>query len=256
MNTFLLNNTKNYHKGCEVVAEYLINKYDVSDWRYTRDQLEDIDFSKYDRVVLNGEGTLHHNTRSARRQLTALRLAQYAGCETHLVNTVWQEMSNTWDDVLANCKSVQVREVLSQYEMSSKHGRLPTVAPDCSYLHDNVAVREFAHVAVYEGQYMKSNPYGVQGGYPRIDIFSQTWEEIVNRLRNCDLLITGRHHEMYAACVAECRFLVTPGNTWKNQGLLKSAGVDIPFDVDGALSGKYDDQYNRLWDYLRAFRTK
>jgi hypothetical protein len=37
---------------------------------------------------------------------------------------------------------------------------------------------------------------------------------------------------------------------------LKSAGVDIPFDVDGALSGKYDDQYNRLWDYLRSFRTK
>ena len=256
MNTLLLNNTRQYHNGCVIVVDYLIDRWSVNEYRYTKDLLDDIDFSKFDRVVLNGEGSLHHNTRTARRLLFALRNAQYAGCETHLVNSVWQEMPNKFDDVLQNCKTVQVREVYSQNEMSTKHGRNPTVAPDCSYLHDDVVERKFDHVKVYEGQYMKSNPYGVKGGYPRIDIFNQSWEEIVNRLRNCDLLITGRHHEMYAACVAECRFLATPGNTHKNEGLLASAGVDIPFDVEGALAGRYDDQYNQLWQYLRSFRTK
>lgn len=257
MNTLLLNDTRNYHNGCQVVVDYLFNEYGVTDSRVTKDDtIHQIDFSQFDRVILNGEGTLHHNANAARRLLIALRLAQRAGCDTQLINTVWQEMPNKFDDVLKGCSRVQVREVLSQKEMSKKHGVNPDVAPDCSYLMGDVNRVEFDYVPVYEGQYMKRNPYGEFGQYPRIDIFNQSWEEIVNRLRNCDLLITGRHHEMYAACVAECRFLATPGNTHKNEGLLASAGVSIPFDVDGALEGKYDDQYNQLWQYLRSFITK
>ena len=58
-----------------------------------------------------------------------------------------------------------------------------------------------------------------ENGY--IDIFNQHWRDFVSQLWYSNLLITGRHHEMYAACKAECPFVVIEGNTHKNQGLFK-----------------------------------
>ena len=251
----LLNNTSHYHKGCVKVVEHLYEKYSITESRYTRDLLDDIDWSKYTYVTLNGEGTMHHSGKTSIRLLTALRKAQEAGCVTQLVNSVWQEMTNEFDDVLHKLTRVHVREVYSQQELKRKHGVYAMVRPDASYYVD-VPVHEYKHVPVYEGQYMIAHKHRARGKYPRIDIFTQEWTEIVNRLRNCDLLITGRHHEMYAACVAECRFLVTPGNTWKNEGLLKSAGVTIPFDIEAVRSGHYDEEYQKLWDYLKKFKKK
>ena len=198
---------------------------------------------------------MHHSGKTSIRLLTALRKAQQAGCETQLVNSVWQDMTNDFDDVLHRLTRIHVREIKSHQELKSKHGVYAMVRPDASYYVD-VPVLEYKHVPIYEGQYMIAYKHHARGKYQRIDIFNQEWTEIVNRLRNSDLLITGRHHEMYAACVAECRFLATPGNTWKNEGLLESAGVTIPFDIEGAKSGKYDDQYQKLWNYLKSFKNK
>lgn len=213
-----------------------------------------VEFQQYDRIILNGEGTLHHNSRKSRHLLQALREAQVLGVETHIVNTVWQEMPNKYDDVLEGCASISVREVFSQRELKEKHGIESRVKPDLSYFLDVPEEKLFNHVSVYEGQYYINNAGVVYhdpiGNYPRVDIFNMSWFELVNRLRHADLLLTGRHHEMYAAAKAKCRFLIKPGNTWKNEGLFASAGVEIPFDIDGVLSGKYDDQYNQLWNYL------
>lgn len=247
MNVLLLNDTSSYHCGCKEVVKYLLDKYKGTDTIITGGRIDNINWRSYDLVILNGEGTLHHNRPNAFKFLTALRSAQSAGCRTIIVNTVWQEMSHDFDDVLQRCETITVREVYSQQEIA-KHGISASVFPDLSYL-NKVDLKEFQHVPVYEGQYFFKGR-DETGGHPRIDIFKQSWSEIVNRLRNSDLLITGRHHEMYAACVAKCKFLTKPGNTWKNEGLLASAGVVIPFDIDGVLAGKYNSEYEQLWQYL------
>lgn len=253
MKTLLLNNTSKYHKGCVKVVEAIQNIYGFDDSYFTNDDTSKVDVSQYDRVILNGEGTMHHNASRAIQLLTTLDLAQKAGCETHIINSVWQKMPNTKDHVLKACDSITVREIFSQQEIS-KHGVKANIHPDLSYMIE-VPTQEYEHVSVYEGQYLgPQRSKGLIGKYPRIDIFNQEWNEIVNRLRNCDLLITGRHHEMYAACKAECRFLVRPGNTWKNEGLLKTVGVEIPWDIEGVLNGKYDDQYKLIWEYLNNYK--
>jgi polysaccharide pyruvyl transferase WcaK-like protein len=251
MKTLLINNTADYHKGCVKVVEAIQKFYGFDDSIKTRDHhidLENLDYTKYDRVILNGEGTMHHGSRRAFQYLVALKTAQRQGVKTYLINSVWQEMPDKYDEVLQKCDGISVREVFSQKDIAN-HGVNANVFPDLSYMLD-VPYKEYEHVSVYEGQYIKARQDDAIGIYPRIDIFEQEWDEIVNRLRNADLLITGRHHEMYAACKAKCRFIVKQGNTWKNGGLLRSAGIDIPNNVKAILEGKYDEQYEQLWDYL------
>ena len=247
MSVLLLNDTSSYHCGCKEVVKYIVQKYNCTSTIITGGIVSNIPWKNYSLVVLNGEGTLHHDRPNAVKFLTALRDAQRAGCRTIIVNTVWQDMPHDFDDVLQRCESVTVRETYSQQEIT-KHSITASVSPDLSYF-NQVPVQEFAHVTVYEGQYFFKGR-DETGGYPRLDIFKQSWHELVNRLRNADLLITGRHHGMYAACVAKCKFITKPGNTWKNEGLLASAGVVIPFDIDGVLAGKYNSEYERLWRYL------
>jgi polysaccharide pyruvyl transferase WcaK-like protein len=251
LKTLLLNNTSDYHNGCKKVIEAIDHIYGFDDSIKTFDKtnLDELDYSKYDRVILNGEGTIHHNSVRAQQYLSALFFAQRAGCETFIINTVWQRMKNDYDHVLKKCDLIAVREEYSQTELKEKHGVDSIVYPDLSYIVD-VPLEEYEYEEIYEGQYINLTQDKVIGNYPRIDIFKQEWNEVVNRLRNADLLITGRHHEMYAACKAKCPFLVYEGNTWKNSGLLASAGVQIPFDIEGVLIGKYDEQYEKLWAYL------
>ena len=244
----LLNDTSDYHMGCEVVSKSY--RYDTS--IKTKNSLHalEINYHEYDKVILNGEGTMHHGRGASTNFLYALRYAQKAGCDTQIHNTVWQEMPDAFDDVLKKCSQITVREVLSQREIA-KHGVDAKVVPDRSLMID-VPYKEYPFVKVYQGQYIKaSTDELLDVDYPRINIFEQDWYEIVNRLRHCDLIITGRHHEMYAAIKARCRFIVTEGNTWKNRGLMETAGVflDGMPSIEDALSGKYDSDYEKLFDY-------
>lgn len=249
MSVLLLNDTSAYHNGCKIVVQALTEKYQVTDTvttsNMTSGMFNEIDYSKYDLVVLNGEGSVHDSARTGMMFLAELKKAQFQGIETKLVNTVWQNMSHKFDDVLKRCSEITVRELHSFMEII-QHGVSAKVVPDCSYF-IYVPYQQYDHVQIYEGQYWDEKG---SGNYPSINIFNQSWNEIVNRLRHADLLITGRHHEMYAACKAKCRFLVKDGNTWKNRGLLDTVGAEIPWDIDGILSGKYDEEYQKIWNFL------
>ena len=239
----LLNDTSNYHNGCSAVVQTY--RFDRS--IKSNELLTKINWSHYDTVILNGEGTMHHSKPTAMNFLRALQSAHAKGCDIQIHNTVWQEMCHTYDDVLRKCSQITVREVLSKEEML-KHGVEATIKPDRSILVD-VPYQEYPHVHIYDGQPYNKR-FEFESDNPRINIFEQSWEEVVNRLRHADLLVTSRHHEMYAAIKARCRFIVGEGNTWKNRGLMQSAGVSIDFDDrEGILEGKYDKEYEKLFDY-------
>ena len=246
----LLNDTSSYHNGCKVVVDVITKKYNVTETFTTNEMTsaskEILDYSRFDHVILNGEGSMRHNGRTSRLFLTELNSAYTQGCKISIINSVWQKCTNKFDNLLSKCEDVTVREIYSYNEMKEKHGFTPRIVPDCSYFYDVPEV-QYDHVEVYEGQYWEEKS---SNEYPSLNIFKQEWNEIVNRLRNSELLITGRHHEMYAACKAKCRFLVKPGNTWKNEGLLHTANANIPWDIKGVIAGKYDNEYKKLWDYL------
>ena len=239
----LLNDTSSYHSGCMAV----MRSYQYSRSIKTYEAIPKLKWSDYKTVILNGEGTMHHSKPTAMNFLRALQSAHAKGCDIQIHNTVWQEMCHTYDEVLRKCSQITVREVLSKEEMS-KHGVEATIKPDRSILVD-VPYQEYPHVHIYDGQpYTKRLEF--ESDNPRINIFEQSWDEIVNRLRHADLLQTGRYHEMYAAIKARCKFIVGEGNTWKNSGLLKTVGAEIDFrDVDGILGGQYDTEYDKVFEF-------
>lgn len=255
--TLLLNNTSKYHKGCAKVIE----TFTFDDSIETNDSVE-VNFSEYSKVILNGEGTMHHTKNGFRRNpikfMKALLEAQKAGCETQIVNSVWQEMTNEFDDMLGKCSVIEVRDVLSQRELQEKHHTSSIVKPDRSLIPD-VPYEEYEHVDVYEGQWFfrKTESYDYPGKQ-EINIFKQSWNEIVNRLRHATVLVTGRHHEAYAAIKAGCKFVVLPGNTHKNEGIYLNAGVQ-PINtldkIDDVIAGKYNKEFQKIHEYYNQKRN-
>ena len=244
--TLLLNDTTHYHHGCAKVMETY--SFDSS---IATNRAVDINFSEYSTVILNGEGTMHHNQSNALKFLQALKDAFEVGCDIMLVNTVWQAMTNDYDDILAKCSLIEVRDIISQQELKSRHGIISQLFPDRSIL-PPVPFKDYPPVKMYQGIRFDSKVESFNLECPKINIFKEDWNSIVNRLRHAELLVTGRHHEAYAALKAGCKFIVLPGNTYKNEGIYLNAGVppiNSLEDIQDVLDGQYDREFNKIFDY-------
>jgi hypothetical protein len=244
----LLNDTSDYHSGCaEVVKNIQFDKSVKSVTKKTADTLQKYKIPEGTTlVILNGEGTMHHDQPAALAWLEVLARAQNKGIETWLVNSIWQEMDQTCADIIKRCTKVEVREILSHLALAEQ-GVDSKIAPDRS-IRSDVPLAKRKYQQVYKGQSaLFQKP--IAGNYPEIDIFKDDWNDIVNRLRNSDLLITGRHHEMYAAIKAKCRFIIVGDiNSWKNEGLIQTCS-ELPMDItiEDALSGKWDSEYDKIF---------
>ena len=253
----LLNDTSKYHNGCVKVVEQIKDMIPV---HRSLKRCPDEEILKYDYVVLNGEGTMHHDAREAINFMKNLEFAQSKGIRTAIINSVWQDVNAKWiANVLHNCEYISVREVLSQEELWKAYSIDAEVYPDLSFFAD-VPEESFPHKERRIGMFFNHFPYGKNAD---VNIFKSSWNDIVNTLRNTDLFITGRHHDMYAALKAECPMVLLSGNTWKNEGLMKTAGVDIPVlsircntaDIErlsNVALDKYGDQYEKLFKFMRT----
>lgn len=261
MKVLLLNDTSWYHYGCKEVIKVLSNYYNPTMLIDNRDEINTDIIEDFDLVVLNGEGTLHHNAPWAKKFLGYLKVAQEMGKQTHLVNSVWQEMGNDWDNVLQRCDVVEVREVLSKNEMSSKNGKVPEVVLDASFHSETEYIQKEFNEVCLGGSF--NNDLEINwDDYHRIDIFKMKWDDLVNTLRNSKLLITGRHHELYAALQARTPVMVVSGNTWKNEGFFHTAGVPELImnpsneNISQVLNGTHDQLWNKVWNFLENCNYK
>lgn len=234
MKVVIFNDTSNYHYGCAKVMEYLhkdLIKHGheiLASVRGNGDQVQvDESFMEADLVIVNGEGTMHHDRPVPHQLLQILRNAKVMGKKTALINTVWQSMTidDEMKDVLLDTY-ISVREVESQYEMYKSIGTKVDMHLDLSYFVD-VPEKVSPQRDLVIGKFFSQKDYRPDG-VMSLDIFKNDWNSVVNVLRTTDWFLTGRHHEMYAACKARCPFSTLKGNTWKNEGLFKTAGVEIP----------------------------
>ena len=265
MKFIILNDTRNYHNGSEAVMKYIDRNIIESGHTIIQSvsgntKLPDLDeslFEEADAVLVNGEGTMHHNLGASTYFLLAkLEEAQLLGKKTCLINSVWQDMTNDYDHVLKALDYFSVREVSSQIELERKHKVEAHQHLDLSY-YAPVRKDRYGVFDLVVGQF----PYGEQyrPKFARvIDIFSMDWSKIVNLLTTSNILVTGRHHEMYAACKAKCPFVIMESNTHKNSGLFKSANVNlqtIPMDsttkdIEEAISHMSFAEFGKLFEWM------
>ncbi|WP_162914383.1 polysaccharide pyruvyl transferase family protein [Taklimakanibacter lacteus] len=193
-----------------------------------------------DAVVVNGEGTIHHN--KGIEYLALLDLAKKKGKASLLVNALFQEIDID-PEVINRFDAFSVRDKRSLAYARSRGIR-------CSYSPDSILEAKFdsrlsvdfcdnlvvtdwvqirdADVGVASLRLLASAPllspyrfFPIHGSEVR-----NTWRSAVQNLRTARMIVTGRHHAMYLSILAKVPFVPLASNSWKIQGLLDSAGLN------------------------------
>ncbi len=217
----------------------------------------------FDVLVVNGEGSMHHGGGAFRDKMRLIDAATAAGRPALLINTVWQDNPHDFDTALAKCRQVVVREVLSRRAIA-RHGIAAEAAPDLAYFAPlaNGDIVDFKGRIVMTdflsrefGSFVRLRSRWAEG-YPFLDMRAMDWSTLVRSLETSRLLVTGRHHAVYAACKARTPFLALAGNTHKIEGIIASAGADIPVfrkfsDLKTAIGEAegWRGRYDRLFDW-------
>jgi len=258
----ILGDHSKFHSGCKAVMRTLWRLANEKGWQIVRD------CESCDALLVNGEGSMHDGSKRFHEKMNSLKQAVTHGKPAYLVNTVWQDNPHDYDDLLQQLSGIFVREVLSQKELLEKHGVQSTTFPDASFFaplarwtiphhfHDRPAVSDF----LVEPKRIN----GRRNIFQRLDhMFVEaeplpfcrwSWGKNIASLRTARYLITGRHHAVYAACVARIPFVASEGNTHKIEGLVASAGADLRVaEHPSQISEIIEENLSKPEEYLRLF---
>lgn len=190
----------------------------------------------FDALVVNGEGSMHHDDPSFLLKMHEIRTAQDRGKDTYLINSVWDTNGGGYDDCLARLQDFWVRGAASARDLRERHGLKVRHFVDLSY---HAAIDETAPVVDFGGAVVATDVYAPQFGFVwlperakrgwiNVDMRRFSWSSLVRSLRTASVLVAGRHHGMYAACKARIPFVPIRGNCHKFEDLLETAKADIP----------------------------
>jgi hypothetical protein len=251
----LLGDHSNYHSGCQAVIQYL-RKTLASAGNFTNGE-------DYDILIVNGEGSMHHNRPDFLKKMKALQRAIFRSKTACLVNTVWQSNSTRFDHVLKSLRAISVREQLSHDDLLRRHNIRPLIRLDTSYwaeIDESASSRNFDFQIVVGDYYSRRRKdfapimFRNSEKYPRAGLKKMSWSSIVKGLRTASLLVTGRHHGVFAACRARIPFVAIRGNTHKIEGLIKTSGLRIPVcDDPSGIEAAIEWAFHNRATYERLF---
>lgn len=255
----ILNDTRRNrdHPGCiEVMStiEFLSNlnsieiikSYERTDASSCEGFEEEI--SKCNAVLLNGEGTFHHDQTEAIQLAECIRIAHGMGKPCHLINCTW-ESNHVVNSMLPILSSISVRDSRSQKQIQSL-GFDATVSPDLSLYKrgddlnienksrkitfiDSVNWRTTKHIAaaaasVDEDLYVMGPAYWKKLKYATAHIQlglrgRRVRKAYVPSLQG--LIVTGRFHGLCLAIRRKLPFIAIPSNTPKLESLISDIGL-------------------------------
>lgn len=219
------------HCGCQAVVAYIKSIFKDKDFEFVK-KLDDADL-----LVVNGEGTMHHTSSGFKKKMNLIQAAQASGKKTYLINTVWEKNSNLYDSVLMGLDGFIVRESASQLDLVKNHGLNADVRLDFSYFCELKEVSKYKNLNgskcltdFYSSDFGGWVKYsgGAISKYPYLKMNDFSWSEFVKTLSTSSLLITGRHHAVFAACKARTPFVALESNTHKISGFVRMSNIPIP----------------------------
>lgn len=259
--------TSGYHGGCDAVMRTLWRLAATKGWRVVPEG------AACDALLVNGEGNMHHGSKRFHHKMRLLGEAVAAGRPAFLVNSVWQDNPPDYDALLPQLSGLFVREVLSQRELAERHGARAEVVPDASFFdrlpwftqrrnfRGRPAVTDFfvkPQTAVARPHRFERRDSLFPTAQP-LPFLEWSWGRIVASLRTASYVITGRHHAVYAACVARVPFVASEGNTHKIRGLIASANADIlvaetPEEIPAIVNANLSrpEEYERLFTWIAS----
>jgi hypothetical protein len=235
---YLFNDTGRVnHAGCRAVMRSIrrhLRGFKIIAAHRVNQKVIDYDaMAACDIVLVNGEGTIHHDRRVGNFLLEALRQGQEMGKTTVLVNALYQQYQLDYADVLKRLDFFAVRESLSA-KFARRAGGKPKVlldsAADPTFITYREPPKRPKHGILVGETHIKSPCHGFleqYRDYKRLRLRG-TLNECVAILRKATCYITGQHHGVYAAGIAGIPFVAIPSNSHKIQGLIQWSGLPIP----------------------------
>ncbi len=183
-------------------------------------------------VIINGEGTLHHEAPRARSLLAKALQFHSAGARVILLNATIQSM----EEDFSVFERIAVRESKSAEYLREKNysGQLQVI-PDLSFCHpvkesqegatrsrtlfiDGVServTREIESVATFTGEEVL-----------RMCDWTGTADELIALMRTKQRIVSGRFHGAIFALLAGTPVLTMPSNSWKMPWLMRDLGCE------------------------------
>ena len=122
MKIMVFNDTSDFHDGCRAVMDYLHNDLKENGYVILESvkngefpQYSEKNFKDAEAIVINGEGTMHHDRPLAKWYLELISKAYSLEKKIFLINTVWQQLtlSKELKKILQE-SYVSVRDIKSQ----------------------------------------------------------------------------------------------------------------------------------------------
>jgi hypothetical protein len=206
-----------------------------------------------DAVILNGEGTLHHN--NGLHYLAILAVAQKRGLKTFLVNSIFQEIT-FFQDVIAHLDQCICREPLSLAEAAKLHSAAE-MRPDliveaepfwereftidlrgktiCTDWHPqrtrDVGATMVAFHRAHQGSFFYPMKHGIQ---------TRIWRSAKANFAVAEAVVAARHHAVYLAILAGRPCVMLDSNSHKMIALQRMLGKPLALcekgrDLESAL---------------------
>lgn len=143
MNVFILNDTRtDRHHGCEIVMRNLLrgliergaNIVGTLGWNCILEKNQKLAEAARtaDTIIINGEGTIHHDQPYARYLLRTGNALAQLGKSVYLINSTWQGNSAEFIELIKPFKGIWVRDQASANELADQ-GIIANIAPDLTF---------------------------------------------------------------------------------------------------------------------------
>lgn len=214
-----------------------------------------------DIVVVNGEGTIHHETDGALVLMQIMLLAQMNAKPVYLVNALYQNFNRF--SIFDRIEKMQVRDLRS-FEFARAHG----INRVSCHL-DSVFDPEFAYPrqrnrkGTLAGSIDSASPYAhvmeQLPGWNRYHCWNLGFDALVKVLSGAELYITGQWHGVCAAILAQTPFIYVPSNSHKIEGFLEWMDFAAPSlrdikHLDAAINQAEAMDWPLLWSRVESAR--
>jgi len=225
MNVLYANDTSDYHCGCSLTCNILtslIKKYGTitktlkcPSFQYNTPDWDTVNLSEIDIIIINGEGTVHHNSRGVQYIIKLAEKAKREGKKVCLINTVIDSV---------NC-DMSIFDYISCRESISAQGKYNVVHDACFYHQvnyspgKNILFSDSVNGGV-SNQMKQLFGKHTDSLYVPFD-GHHSYDEMLKSYQSARIVVTGRYHGVVFAMMSGKPFLAIRSNTHKIEGLCK-----------------------------------
>lgn len=214
-----INDASDYHCGSALTCKILVNlikNYNCSVDRFKTGSYPN-DIKEYDLVIINGEGSFHHNNFNAKNIYSFAKRVKDNNKKVCLINTVIQNISY----------DLSIFDFISVRESKSALGKYSIVHDACFYnLLDNT--KNSDQYVLFIDSVFPNITKNIIDTYKNFEgpkkYISMTsgvgLENFIQLCQNASCIVSGRYHGVVFAIMCNKKFIALESNTHKISGLL------------------------------------